>query len=66
MEKKLTLSNKKKLCGVCGGFAEYVGCDPTLVRLLTAFVTLGTGLLFGVILYGAFAIIMPSKEDTVV
>ena len=62
MEKKLTLSNQKKLCGVCGGFAEYFEIDPTFVRLLTAFITLGTGLLFGLILYGAAAIIIPSKE----
>lgn len=62
MEKKITLSNEKKLCGVCGGFAEYFDSDPTFVRLLTAFVTLCTGLLFGLILYGVAAIIIPSKE----
>ncbi|HLL08891.1 MAG TPA: PspC domain-containing protein [Nocardioidaceae bacterium] len=34
----------KKLAGLCGGFAQYYGWDPTLVRLLTvvvAFVTSG-------------------------
>ena len=33
--KKLTLSRRdKKIAGVCGGFAEYLELDPTLVRLL--------------------------------
>lgn len=32
--KKLYLSNTdKKLCGVCGGLAEYFDIDSTLVRL---------------------------------
>jgi phage shock protein PspC (stress-responsive transcriptional regulator) len=34
----------KKIAGLCGGFAQYYGWDPTLVRLLTvvlAFVTSG-------------------------
>ncbi len=32
--KKLTLSEKnKKIGGVCGGFAEYLDLDPTLVRV---------------------------------
>ena len=35
MEKKLFKSNTdKKLCGVCGGIAEYFGIDSTLVRII--------------------------------
>ena len=36
MEKKRlykTEGNDKKLCGVCGGVAEYFDVDPTLVRI---------------------------------
>ncbi len=33
--KKLTRSRRdKKVAGVCGGFAEYLDLDPTLVRLV--------------------------------
>ena len=35
MNKKLYRSfANKKLCGVCGGIAEYFDLDPTLIRLL--------------------------------
>jgi len=33
--KRVYLSNtEKKIAGVCGGFAETLGIDPTLIRLL--------------------------------
>ena len=31
--KRLTKSYDRKICGVCGGLAEYFNIDPTLVRL---------------------------------
>ena len=35
MEKKLYRSKvDKKICGVCGGLAEYLNVDPTVIRLL--------------------------------
>ena len=49
MEKKLTRSTTdKKICGVCGGLAEYFNIDATLIRLGVALITLfacGTGIL---------------------
>ena len=39
-EKKLTLSDQRLLGGVCGGFAEYIGLDPTIVRVIYAVITL--------------------------
>lgn len=49
MEKKrLTKSNKdKKIFGVCGGIANYLDCDPTVIRLIWAgsVVFLGVGVL---------------------
>lgn len=50
--KKLYRSNiNRKLCGVCGGFAEYFDLDPTIARLLLILFTLcgGAGLLFYII-----------------
>ena len=45
--KRLRKSNDKKLCGVCGGIAEYLDMDPTIVRIIWLVLVLcaGTGLL---------------------
>ena len=32
--KKLYKSNNRMICGVCAGLAEYLGIDPTVVRLI--------------------------------
>lgn len=52
---------EKKLCGVCGGLAEYFDIDPTLVRILWVIFTLmgGTGLLAYIIC----AVIMPQQNQ---
>lgn len=47
----------RKLCGVCGGIAEYFGIDSTIVRLALVLLTLlGFS---GIIVYIIAAIIMP-------
>lgn len=57
--KKLYKSADKKLCGVCGGIAEYFGIDPTIVRVIWALLVCfaGTGLLAYIIC----AIVMPEN-----
>ena len=62
MERKLIKSNDKLLCGVCGGIAEYINVDPTVVRLLTASFTLLSGVFFGLFVYMIAAIIIPNKK----
>ena len=50
--KKLRISSTdKKICGVCGGIAEYFGIDPIWVRLPWAILTLfyGTGILIYIV-----------------
>lgn len=59
--KRLTLSNDKKLGGVCAGIAEYFDVDPTLVRIAYAALTLFTAFC-GIILYPILWIIMPEKR----
>lgn len=61
MKKRLYKSaTDKKLCGVCGGIAEYFDMDPTLVRLAwVAFTLLGGS---GIIAYIVAAIIMPDAS----
>ncbi|MBQ1410040.1 MAG: PspC domain-containing protein [Oscillospiraceae bacterium] len=58
MEKKLHKSSREKmLFGVCGGIAEYLDLDPTVVRIaLVAFSALGGS---GLAVYIACAILMP-------
>ena len=37
MQKRLCKSRTDKMiAGVCGGIANYLNCDPTIVRLITA------------------------------
>ncbi len=58
--KKLYKSNNRMICGVCAGLAEYLGIDPTVVRLIWAALGLtGTGIL----LYIVAALVMPENMD---
>ena len=41
--KRLVKSHDKKLCGVCGGIAEYFNIDPSIVRLLWLLTVLFAG-----------------------
>jgi phage shock protein C len=62
MNKKLYLSDtNKKIGGVCGGLGEYLGIDPTLVRLalILLFFLGGTGLLAYLIAW----IIIPRRSS---
>ena len=38
--KKLYRSNDRKIAGVCGGLAEYINIDPTVIRVIWAMVGL--------------------------
>ncbi len=62
MEKKLYKSNTdKKLCGVCGGLAEYLNVDPTVVRLLWVLAALFVGC--GILAYIVAALVIPEKPQ---
>ena len=64
MKKRLYKSREdKKLCGVCGGIAEYFELDPTIIRLAWVVFTLLGG--SGIIAYIIAAIVMPDKEDDI-
>ena len=44
MKKRLYKSDKdKKVCGVCGGIANYFDVDPTVIRLAWVIFTLAGG-----------------------
>lgn len=60
MEKKLYKSRTdKKLDGVCGGIAEYMNVDSTIVRLAWVLFTLAGGA--GFIAYLIAALVIPVK-----
>ena len=60
MEKKLKRSANKMIAGVCGGLAEYLGMDATIVRVIYAVLVLFGGV--GILLYLILALLMPKAE----
>ena len=60
MEKKLKRSANKMIAGVCGGLAEYLGMDVTIVRVIYALLVLFGGV--GILLYIILALLMPKAE----
>ena len=56
-DKKLTKSSNRMICGVCGGIGEYLGIDPTVVRLLWVVFSVMGGA--GLLAYIVAAIIVP-------
>ena len=51
----------KKIAGVCGGIAEYLNADPTIIRLAFALLCLGWG--SGVLAYIVCALILPEGDN---
>ena len=59
MNKKLyRIEEGKMIAGVCGGLAEYLNIDPTVVRLIWALVGLSGA---GILAYLVAALIIPVK-----
>ena len=56
-DKKLSRSNNKMIGGVCAGIADYLGLDPTIVRIVWVLMLFFAG--FGILLYFILWIIMP-------
>ncbi|MDO5406969.1 MAG: PspC domain-containing protein [Eubacteriales bacterium] len=62
LNRKLYRSNTNRmLCGVCGGIGEYLGIDPTLIRLLWALVACSGA---GIVVYFLAAIIIPQEPSS--
>ena len=60
MNRKLYKSTTdKKICGVCGGVAQFFNIDSTIVRLVTVLLILGVGT--GLLIYIIAALIMPTE-----
>ncbi len=61
MAKRLVRSQDKVLGGVCGGIAEYLGLDITLVRAGYLVLSILSAAFPGVLVYLILWIIMPER-----
>ena len=62
--RRLTCSNRNKMiAGVCGGLAEYLNMDPTVVRVLYVLVSILSAAFPGVIAYIVLMFLMPPPEE---
>ena len=62
MQKRLYRSKTDaKIAGVCGGLAEYLNIDPTVIRVIWAIASIFA--FVGVVAYVACALIIPEKPD---
>ena len=52
-------SRDKRISGVCGGIAEWLGVDPTIIRIAWAVLACGWGT--GVLLYFICAFVLPEE-----
>lgn len=52
-------AHDKKICGVCGGIAEWLGVDPTIIRIAWAVLACGWGT--GILLYFICAFVLPEE-----
>jgi len=62
MAARLRKSNDKILAGVCGGIAEWLGWDATLVRILYVIVSIASIAFPGILIYLVLWLIMPPPE----
>ena len=63
MKKKLTRSNDRMLCGVCGGIAEYFEVDAALIRLAAILGAVFHGA--GILAYIIAAIVIPKEPQII-
>jgi phage shock protein C len=58
--KKLYRSSDRIIAGVCGGIAEYLDVDPTVIRVLYVVLSLFTVGFPGLLLYIILMILIPN------
>ena len=63
MNKKLYKSRTDRMIsGVCGGFADYINADPTVVRALFVLISILSAAFPGILVYIILAIVMPERD----
>jgi len=63
-QRLLRSATDRKIAGVCGGLAEYLGVDPTLVRLAWVILSIYPGaIICGIIAYAVAWIVVPKAPE---
>ena len=55
-------SHNVMIAGVCGGLAEWLGWDPTLVRVLYVLLSILSAAFPGILIYIILWVVMPRPE----
>ncbi|MCU7494011.1 MAG: PspC domain-containing protein [Ignavibacteria bacterium] len=59
----LKRSRNKMIAGVCGGIAEWLGWDPTVVRIAYVLISIFSVAFPGIIVYLILWIVMPPADS---
>jgi phage shock protein PspC (stress-responsive transcriptional regulator) len=57
-------TKNRKIAGVCGGIAEWLGWDPTIVRVLYVALSVVSVAFPGILVYVVLWFVMPSADGT--
>ena len=64
MSRKLARSrDNRMIAGVCGGFAEYFGWTPWIVRFIYVLVTILSAAFPGILIYLLLWLLMPKQDQ---
>ena len=55
-------SSNRIIAGVCGGFAEWLGWNPTVFRALYVIVSILSAAFPGILVYLVLWLVMPNEE----
>ncbi len=61
MKRLYRSKNLRMVSGVCGGVAEYLSVDETIIRLGVALLTVMTGFFPGILFYAVATAVMPEN-----
>lgn len=56
-------SSNRMIAGICGGVGQWLGIDPTLIRVAVVVATFCTVIMPGIILYAILAFVIPSDDQ---
>jgi len=54
---------ERMIAGVCGGIAEWLNWDPTIVRIAYVLISIFSAAFPGILVYIILAIVIPEKYD---
>jgi phage shock protein PspC (stress-responsive transcriptional regulator) len=59
----LKRSNNKMIAGVCGGLAEWLGWDATIVRIAYVLISIFSAAFPGILVYIILWLVMPPPDS---